>query len=122
MGLVTFHSADLLERLEESSIADTDGLPFGLITMDRQGIVIGYNAHEARRAGFLPERVIGKNFFEVVAPCTNNHLVAQRFHDEPALDDELDYVFTVKMKPTPVRLRLLSAAGSEWQYLAVTFR
>ena len=119
---VDFHSDDLVPQLDRSSIDETDSLPFGLVTMDRSGDVIGYNAYEAARAGFVPERVIGKNFFEVVAPCTNNYLIAQRFHDEASLDEELDYVFTLKMAPTPVRLRLLAAAGSDRQYLAVKFR
>jgi hypothetical protein len=38
------------------------------------------------------------------------------------LAEQLDYVFTFRMAPTPVRLRLLARAGSLRQYLAVRFR
>lgn len=122
MTPVAFDSADLVVHLEDATIHETDGLPFGLVTMDRDGTVLGYNTYESERAGFAPDRVLGLNFFETVAPCTNNYLVAQRFSDGADLDETLDYVFTVRMEPTPVRLRLLARAGSSRQYLAVSFR
>lgn len=122
MSPVAFDSADLIDHLEASDIAATDDLPFGLVTMDRDGTVLGYNTYESQRAGFAPDRVVGLNFFETVAPCTNNYLIAQRYLDEVELDEVLDFVFTVRMEPTPVKLRLLAATGSEQQYLAVTFR
>jgi hypothetical protein len=66
--------------------------------------------------------VTGRNFFADIGPCTNNFLVAQRYADSDELDEQLDYVFTFRMAPTPVRLRLLARAGSLRQYLAVRFR
>lgn len=120
-----FHDDDLLAVLEGASLADLDLLPFGLITMDRAGKVIGYNAFEAQRAGIARERVLSRHFFTDVGPCTNNYLVAERYvalGPQDDLDDELDYVFTFRMKPTPVRLRLLAKAGSARQYLAVRNR
>ena len=71
--------------------------------------------------------VVGRNFFVEVGPCTNNYLIAQRFHDaavDPATDQDehMDYVFTYRMSPTPVRLRLLARRGSARQYLAVRLR
>jgi photoactive yellow protein len=62
------------------------------------------------------------NFFTDVAPCTNNYLVAGRFDEPGALDERLDYVFTFRMKPTPVRLRLMRDEGADRQFLAVLFR
>lgn len=124
-ALPAFHDDDLLAALECASLADFDALPFGLIIMDRDGVVIGYNAFEAARAGIRRERVLGRHFFTDVGPCTNNYLVAQRYVDlgpESDLDDELDYVFTFRMKPSAVRLRLLARAGSARQYLAVRDR
>jgi photoactive yellow protein len=90
--------------------------------MDRSGDVIGYNALESRRAGIPAERVMGRNFFLDVGPCTNNYLVAQRYQDSEELDEQLDYVFTFRMAPAPVRLRLMARAGSTRQYLAVRSR
>jgi hypothetical protein len=66
--------------------------------------------------------VLGRNFFEAVALCTNNYLIAQRYADEDELDEFLDFVFTFRMAPTPVRIRMMAMAGSPRQYLAVTPR
>ena len=119
---VGFDAANLLEVLEGASFQDIDKLAFGLVIMDRAGDVVFYNADEAARAGLSADRVIGRNFFESVGPCTNNYLVAQRFLDEPDLDEFVDFVFTLRMAPTPVRLRMMASAGSPRQYLAVLDR
>ena len=114
-----FEDADLLAVLDSLPLDRIDALGFGLIVMDRQGEVIGYNTFESQRAGIARERVLGRNFFVDVGPCTNNYLVAERYLDQDTLDEELDYVFTFRMKPTPVRLRLMAAPGAARQYLAV---
>jgi hypothetical protein len=48
-------------------------------------------------------------------------LVAQKFVDTRAaagsLDETLDFVLTWRMRPTPVKLRLLSTTGIHLQYL-----
>jgi hypothetical protein len=49
----------------------------------------------------------------------NNFMVAQRFDDEDALDDILPYVLTLRMRPTPVRLRLLKAAGCVTRFVLI---
>jgi photoactive yellow protein len=120
--LLEFGQPGLADALEAIPLAGIDELGFGLIVMNRSGEVIGYNAFESKRSGLLPGRVMGRNFFAEVGPCTNNYLVAQRFADDDELDEQLDYVFTFRMAPTPVRLRLLARAGSPRQYLAVRFR
>jgi photoactive yellow protein len=96
-----------------------DELNFGLIAMDLDGIVVAYNSTEATFAGVEPARAIGISFFEAVAPCTNNYLVAGRFEEESLLDETIAYVFTVRMHPTPVTLRLLKDERAGRQYLAV---
>lgn len=116
-----FDSPDLLDHLEASPLEAADQLEFGLVTMDRRSIVLWYNRHEAHHTGLDPETVVGTHFFEAIGPCMNNFMVAQRFEDEPDLDVTIDYVFTLRMSPTPVRLRLLARAGCERQYLAVRF-
>jgi hypothetical protein len=47
--------------------------------------------------------------------------VAFRFENEPVLDAIIDYVFTFRMKPTAVKLRLLRQNGRR-MYLAVELR
>jgi photoactive yellow protein len=103
-----FDDPGLLENLETIPLDRIDEIGFGLIVMNRSGEVTGYNASESKRSGLAVERVLGRNFFVDVGPCTNNYLVAQRFLDCDELDEQLDYVFTFRMAPTPVRLRMLA--------------
>src|ERR1700753_1847325 len=124
MDVATWQFGDpgLLDALESGPADRIDELGFGLIVMDRDGGVTGYNQAESQLAGLPVDEVVGRNFFVEVGPCTNNYLIAQRFHDSEELDEQLDYVFTYRMSPTPVRLRLLARRGSARQYLAVALR
>lgn len=61
---VTAH--DIFELPE----SDIDALPFGLISVDAAGTIEQYNAYESRLSRLSKERVIGRNFFTDVAPCT----------------------------------------------------
>jgi len=121
-----FADPGLLDALEAAPLDGIDKLGFGLIVMDRDGRVTGYNQPESELSGLPVDQVVGRDFFVDVGPCTNNYLIAQRFHDTSdaatGLDEELDYVFTYRMAPTPVRLRLLARPGSARQYLAVRLR
>ncbi|MEI6159529.1 MAG: hypothetical protein WCP77_06835 [Roseococcus sp.] len=118
----SFAEPAILPWLEAASPAATDGLLFGVIGMSGDGTVVVYNAWEAGFAGLTPSRVIGRHFFQSVAPCTNNYMIAQRFETESELDALLDYVFTLRMSPTPVRLRLLRSAVATKMYLLVERR
>jgi photoactive yellow protein len=117
-----FADPGLLDALESVPLDGIDNLGFGLVVMDRDGRVIGYNRAESELSGLPADGVIGRNFFVEIGPCTNNYLIAQRYQDSEDLDEQLDYVFTYRMAPTPVRLRLLARRGSPRQYLAVVLR
>lgn len=99
-----------------------DDLDFGLVAMDLTGSVLAYNLEESRFAGIAVDHVVGLTFFTDVAPCTNNYLVSGRFEEESELDETINYVFTLRMRPTPVRLRLLKDERVGRQYLAVQRR
>jgi len=116
---MNFEDTASLTPLEAMSAAELDALAFGVVRMRADGEVVAYNAWESKMAGLLKERVLARNFFSDVAPCTNNYLVADRFLGEPELDATLDYIFTLRMKPTPVKLRLLRSAGADHMYLLV---
>jgi photoactive yellow protein len=119
---VRFDAADLSSTLDAMQLPQFDSLSFGLIVMDRAGLVAWYNKFESTRAGIAGVKVVGRDFFASVGTCMNNHLVAERFRLEPLLDDFLDYVFTLRMVVTPVRLRLMARPESDRHYLAVTNR
>lgn len=117
-----FAASDMLDWLQESSPVDLDSLDFGIVAMTVKGIVVEYNHAEAMLSGLTPSRVIGRHFFTSVAPCTNNYLIAHRFEVEETLDATIDYVFTLRMAPQPVQLRLLKAQGAALMYLLVQRR
>ena len=117
-----FTSADLFDRLNRATTAELDEMAFGVVALGLDGTVEAYNAAEAKLAGLMPGRVIGRNFFTNVAPCTNNFMVAQRFETEANLDAIIDYVFTLRMKPQKVRLRMLKKSGVAQMYLVVERR
>lgn len=108
-----------LARLDELTPAEMDGLPFGVIGMSLDGVVEIYNATESRLAGLSAARVLGTHFFAVTAQCMNNYMVAQRFADEEEIDDTIDYVLTLRMRPTPVRLRMLKGRAAHRQYILI---
>jgi len=117
-----FDAPGLLGWLETAAHAEVDGLPFGVVTMAHDGTVEHYNAAEAALTGLTPERVVGRNFFTSVAPCTNNFMVAHRFDTEAEIDATIDYVFTFRLAPMKVHLRLMKRVGSQLMYLAVRKR
>jgi photoactive yellow protein len=117
-----FGDPGLLDALESVPPGGIDDVGFGLIVMDRDGRVTGYNRAESELSGLPVSEVTGRNFFIEVGPCTNNYLIAQRYADAGDLDEQRDYVFTYRMAPTPVRLRLMARRGSSRQYLAVRLR
>ncbi len=108
-----------LNDLESMSDEDRDALPFGVVGFGADTIVQTYNATEARMSGLDPSTVMGVPFFDAVAQCMNNFLVAQRFEDEPDIDDIVPYVLTLRMRPTKVRLRLLANAGMPRRYILI---
>jgi photoactive yellow protein len=101
-----FDEPDLLEKLEALDPRTLDELMFGVIGFggDTDACVLRYGAFEATQSGLSPASVIGLPFFSVVAQCMNNYLVAQRFEDAKTnrtrLDVSLDYVLTLRMRPT----------------------
>ncbi|HEY5800097.1 MAG TPA: phosphonate transporter [Burkholderiaceae bacterium] len=119
-----FDHPDLLSSLAAMDEAGRDALEFGVIGFDAEQIVRQYNAYESQAAGLSPHRVLGQHLFNVVAPCMNNFMVAQRFDDARdsgrALDASIDYVLTLRMRPVKVVLRLLAGAnGAAMRYVLV---
>ncbi len=121
-----FSDPGLLGSLEAASPADLDALDVGVVVMDRSGVVLEYNRNESERSALPRSEVVGRNFFVVVGPCTNNLLVAGRFRraasEHLALDEEIDYVFTFRLRPVSVRLRVLAGRGATRQFLVVRTR
>jgi photoactive yellow protein len=116
---MVFREADALRLLDAANDLELDDLQFGVIRLDRAGVVTFYNASESTFSGLPPVHTIGRHFFSQVGPCMNNEQVAQRYEKEPELDATIDFVLALRMKRTPVRLRLLRSESSLNAYLLV---
>lgn len=118
-----FLAPSLSEILRSMNSQELNSLEFGVIGFDNDAMVKVYNETESRMAGLSTETVIGNDLFNTVAPCMNNFLVAQKFEDSiennQTLDEILDYVLTLKMKPTRVKLRLISHPELNINYVLI---
>ena len=123
---LSFATPDLHARLAQLAGDDLDRLDFGVIGFDGDTTVCQYNRTESEAAGLTPPRVLGQPLFTNVAPCLNNFMVAQRFEDAQddgtTLDDTIDYVLTLRMRPVKVALRLLAAPWTSGRCVAIDRR
>ena len=121
-NLVQFDQDDIenvLSRLDDGQI---DDLAFGAIQLDRDGKILSYSQREGTITGRDPKAVIGKNFFEDVAPCTRRPEFHGRFKDGVAsgkLSVIFDYVFDYKMNPTRVRVHMKNALVGDSYWVLV---
>jgi photoactive yellow protein len=120
---LSFAAPGLHGLLAQLSSEQLDRLDFGVIGFDADTTVCQYNQTESEAAGLSAQRVLGQPLFTNVAPCLNNFMVAQRFEDArddgAVLDDTIDYVLTLRMRPVKVKLRLLAEPGSGQRYVLV---
>lgn len=123
MNQINFEIQGLGQILSQLSSEHLSTLEFGVIGFDDEGIVKVYNAYESKMTGLSYESVIDADLFSTVAPCMNNFLVAQKFEDaldeKIELDETIDFVLTLKMKPTRVKLRLISAPLLPHNYVII---
>jgi photoactive yellow protein len=68
-----------VEDLLKLTPSDYDRLPFGFITVDRDGGILRFNAFETAYSGMREEDVLGRNFFRDIAPCTSVREFEGRF-------------------------------------------
>jgi len=118
----TVEDAESVDRMSESEL---DTLPFGAIRLDRDGKVLSYNAAEAKLTGRDPKRVIGRNFFTDVAPCTNVQAFAGRFREGVAkkkMHAIFPYRFDFEMAPRDVSITLFWSEQTEsaWVFVRET--
>ena len=107
------------ERLPTMSPDELDALPHGVVQLSDDGLVVQYNAAEARFSGFSRQEVVGKHFFGEIAPCTSNSLVYGRFQEgikTGAMDARLFYTFCYRLELVNVVLRVFrhESTGTNW--------
>lgn len=119
ISLPDFADPELLDWLLEATEDDIERLPFGVVGMDQQLICTLYNEFESHKAGLPAERVVGRPFFEEIAPCMNNALVSDKLLEDSGRDETLAYTLSVRIKPTDVTLRLLARKGEAQKFLII---
>lgn len=117
-GKMTFDTPTLAWCLPAVADDTLNSLKYGVVEMNTVGIVLRYNATESSYSGLSSQHVVGRHFFRDVALCGNNARVAQRY-EQFALDETIAYTFSLRMKPTPVTLRMLKLAAAPTMYLLV---
>jgi photoactive yellow protein len=110
------------ERIDHMPAAELNELPFGAIQLDRKGTILRYNRHESELTGRAAERVIGRNFFEDVAPCTNVREFAGRFREGVArgeLHAVFPYRFDFEMAARDVTVTLFYSQTTDTAWVFV---
>lgn len=116
MEVVTFGADDIGNKLSKMSDKDIDNMAFGAIKLDAQGKILSYNKAEGEITGRNPNEVIGKNFFNDVAPCTKSKEFYGKFKegvDSGKLSTMFEYTFDYKMKPTKVKVHMKKSLDGE---------
>jgi photoactive yellow protein len=115
---VDFDAPDLAARIEQLSQHDLDHLPFGVILLDRAGVVLFYSATEARLSGYgMP---LGKNFFEVgrspsIGDLRNRIMGAM---EAGPVDLEFGWIGGLGERERELRIRVQSSRqGGVWLFI-----
>lgn len=121
MEIIPFGSQDI-DNILQREPNRAERLPFGAVLLDRSGKILKYNQAEGLIAGRSPDDVIGKDFFNDIAPCAKG----KRFHGEflkffksGQVNTLFDYEFDYKMKPVKVRIHIKSAPDGQtcWMFI-----
>jgi len=113
---LSFSDEDLATRAvaaEEDALNQVD---FGIIQVDDDGVVQFFNRYESDLSGVPRDQAVGQNFFNELAPCSNNRLFRGRFKDgvrSGRMNEQFTYTYTYKMRPTLVDVRLCRSGSNE---------
>lgn len=102
-----------IPRLSEAQLG---AMPFGVIELDPDGVVLIYNKAEEALSGMASSQVVGKNFFRDVAPCTSVKQFEGRFRafiSSQSEPETFDFTFRFPGRTTKVSIAFVrSERGS----------
>lgn len=122
MRRVRFEPNDLQNALANISDEEVNDLVYGAVELDAEGVILSYNRAESELTGRKPEDVIGRNFFEEVAPCTRSNEFSGRFFKGVETGDfnaVFEYVFDHEMTPTKVRIIMVKSIDRQTYWLLI---
>lgn len=114
-----FDAPDLATRIEALSLQDIDRLPFGVIRLDRNGIVLIYSATEAKQSGYRGEAK-GHNFYELSSCAGMDDFRGRiaRAAEEGPVDLEFGWPRDYGNRSRELRIRVQSARdGGIWLFI-----
>ncbi len=121
LEIIPFGMADV-DNILQREPHRAEMLAFGAILLDRNARILKYNKAEGLIAGRNPDDVIGRNFFNEIAPCAKG----KRFHGEflkffrtGEVNTMLDYEFEYKAAAVRVRIHMKSNADGQTCWLFV---
>lgn len=113
----------VLDVVDALSPVELDGLPYGVIQLDRTGRILKYNAVESRLASLAQEDAVGKQFFTEIAPCTRVQEFYGRFKEgviREVLDTSFKFHFAFKQAPRDVTVRLFFSKRTQTVWVLIS--
>ena len=119
---VDFGQTDLDNTMATLSPAAVDALAFGAIQLDASGRILAFNQTESNITGRQKADVIGRSFFNEIAPCCNTPAFRGTFDAgvrSGNLNVIFDYTFDYMMTPTRVKIHMKKAVAdnSYWVFV-----
>lgn len=114
-------------RIDLLDDAELDELPFGVVCLDAEGTILRYNLAEARLARLDRNSVVGRDFFEEIAPCTATDAFQGEFERfvegaHAALVHRFSYLFDFKFGAQEVDVELVASPDRQRFYLLINRR
>lgn len=111
-------------RVDDLDDAALDELPFGVVCLASDGLILRYNVAEGRLARLDPSTVVGRNFFTDVAPCTYTEDFYGRFRSfadgkTSGASLRFSYVFDFKFGAQNIEIELVRAPDAPRFYLLI---
>jgi len=121
MEIIPFGSQDV-DNILAREPQRVEKLAFGAVLLDRNGKVVKYNQAEGLIAGRDPADVVGKDFFNEIAPCAKGkrfHGEFLKFHQTGQVNVMFDYKFAYKGANVGVKIHLKSQPDGQhcWMFV-----
>ena len=122
MKRVRFEPEDLQNAIANMSRDEVDELVYGAVELDAAGIILSYNRAESELTGRKAQDVIGRNFFQDIAPCTDTNEFSGRFFKgvkTGKFNAIFEYVFDYGMSPVKVRIIMVKSMHKDSYWLLI---
>lgn len=102
-----FNEQEVIGMISQGESEAINRVAFGVVHLNEVGTIVGYSRQESELSGLRPDEVLGRNFFDEVAPCTNKANFRALFAGVISGEREfavVDYTFPFRSKPIPVQV------------------